>query len=55
MERDRHRQLTDFHKKTERHRKTLMLGKTLKKSVTHGANSTQKYVIKEGLNKGKIV
>ena len=55
MERDRHRQLTDFHKKTETHKKTLMLGKTLKKSVTHGANGTQKYVIKEGTNKGKIV
>ena len=55
MERDRHRQLTDFHKKTETHKKSLMLGKALKKSVTHGANGTQKYVIKEGLNKGKIV
>ena len=42
MERDRHRQLTDFHKKTETQKKTLMLGKTLKKSVTHGANGTQK-------------
>ena len=55
MERDRHRQLTDFHKKTETHKKTLMLGKTLKKSVTLGANGTRKYVIQEGLNKGKIV
>ena len=43
--RDRHRQLTDFYKKTETHKKTLMLGKSLKKSVTHGANGTQKYVI----------
>jgi len=53
--RDRHRQLTDFYKKTETQKKTLMLGKSLKKSVTHGANGTQKYVIKEGLNKGKVV
>ena len=53
--RDRHRQLTDFYKKTETQRKTLMLGKNLKKSVTHGANGTQKYVIKEGSNKGRIV
>jgi len=55
MERDRHRQLTDFHKKTETQKKTFMLGKNLKKAVTHGAHGTQKYVIKEGLNKGKIV
>ena len=55
MERDRHRQLTDFHKKSTIEKKTHMLGKNLKKSVTHGANGTQKYVIKEGLNKGKIV
>ena len=55
MERDRHRQLTDFHKKSTIEKKNHMLGKTLKKSVTHGANGTQKYVIKEGLNKGKIV
>ena len=55
MERDRHRQLTDFHKKTQTEKKTLMLGKTLKREVNIGANGTQKYVIKEGLNKGKIV
>ena len=29
--------------------------KDLKKSVEHGKNGTQKYVIKEGENKGKIV
>ena len=29
--------------------------KELKKSVEHGKNGTQKYVIKEGENKGKIV
>ena len=27
----------------------------LKKSVEHGKNGTQKYVIKQGENKGKIV
>ena len=53
--RDRHRQLSDFYKKTETQKKTLMLGKNLKKYVTHCANGTQKYFIKEGLNKGKIV
>ena len=55
MERDRHRQLTDFHKRSTLEKKTHMLGKTLKKSVTHGANGTRKYVIKEGTNRGKIV
>ena len=29
--------------------------KELKKSVEHGKNGTQRYVIKEGENKGKIV
>ena len=33
----------------------MMLSKTLKREVNIGANGTQKYVIKEGLNKGKIV
>tara|TARA_Y100001937_G_scaffold33044_1_gene47116 strand:+ start:23 stop:193 length:171 start_codon:yes stop_codon:yes gene_type:complete len=31
------------------------LSKDLKKSVEHGKNGTQKYVVKEGENKGKIV
>ena len=26
----------------------------LKKSVEHGANGTQEYVIKKGVNKGKV-
>ena len=29
--------------------------KELKKSVEHGKNGTQRYVIKEGENRGKIV
>ncbi len=29
--------------------------KDLKKSVEHGKNGTQKYVIKQGENKGKVV
>ena len=28
--------------------------KNLKKSVEHGANGTKEYVIKKGINKGKI-
>ena len=53
--RDRHRQLTDFHKRTTTEKKTMMLSRNLKKEVNIGANGTQKYIIKEGLNKGKIV
>tara|TARA_Y100001970_G_C13924782_1_gene695234 strand:+ start:611 stop:778 length:168 start_codon:yes stop_codon:yes gene_type:complete len=53
--RDRHRQLTDFHKKTESKKKALQLSRNLKKEVEIGANGTQKYVIKEGINKGKVI
>ena len=35
--------------------KQMSYVKDLKKSVEHGKNGTQKYVIKEGENKGKIV
>ena len=34
--------------------KEKILFKNLKKEVETGANGTQKYVIKEGVNKGKI-
>ena len=54
MERDRHRQLTDFQKKSLREQKEIQLSRSLKKEVTTGANGTQKYIIKEGPNKGKI-
>jgi len=33
----------------------LRMAKNLKKSVEHGKNGTQRYVIKQGENKGKIV
>ena len=35
--------------------KQMSYVKELKKSVEHGKNGTQKYVIKKGENKGKIV
>ena len=35
--------------------KQMSYVKELKKSVEHGKNGTQKYVIKEGENKGKVV
>jgi len=34
--------------------KEKILFKNLKKEVEIGANGTQKYVIKEGINKGKV-
>jgi hypothetical protein len=54
MERDRHRQLADFHRKTLREQKEIQLSRSLKKEVTTGANGTQDYIIKKGINSGKI-
>ena len=54
MDRDRHRQLTDFHHKTLREQKEIQLSRSLKKEVTTGANGTQDYIIKKGINSGKI-
>ena len=54
MERDRHRQLQEFHNKPLKQKKEMELSRNLKKEVVAGANGTQKYVIKEGINKGKI-
>ena len=34
--------------------KEMNLFKSLKKEVNVGANGTQKYVIKKGINKGKV-
>jgi|TARA_S200002703_G_C3788312_1_gene243189 hypothetical protein len=54
MTRDRHRQLTDFQKAKEKEAKTMSLSRSLKKEVNVGAGGTQDYLIKEGINKGKI-
>jgi len=54
MERDRHRQLMDFHQKSLREQKEIQLSRNLKKEVTTGANGTQDYIIKKGINSGKI-
>jgi len=54
MERDRHRQLNEHAKEVNKHRKQMQLSRSLKKEVNAGANGTQKYIIKEGPNKGKI-
>ena len=49
------RKVLDFIAEINRSEKEMTLAKDLKKAVEHGKNGTQKYVIKEGENKGKIV
>ena len=55
MDRDRTKQLTEHAKEVNRKKQELNLTKTLRKEVEIGANGTQKYIIKEGINKGKII
>ena len=43
-----------FNKKLEKKLKELEIFKLLKKEVDHGANGTRDYVIKKGVNKGKV-
>lgn len=46
--------LEQFKKQAEKKLKEMNLTKYLKKEVNIGANGTQQYVIKKGINKGKI-
>ena len=46
--------LESFIKHTEKKLKEMNLFKFLKKEVNHGANGTKDYVIKKGVNKGKV-
>ena len=46
--------MEQFHKKLEKKLKEMDLFKLLKKEVDHGANGTKDYVIKKGVNKGKV-
>ena len=46
--------LESFQKRVEKKLKEMKIFINLKKSVEHGANGTQEYVIKKGVNKGKI-
>lgn len=43
-----------FKKKIEKELKEMNIFKILKKEVNTGANGTQDYVIKKGINKGKV-
>ncbi len=42
-----------YTEKVNKNRKRMELFKDLKKEVETGANGTQSYIIKEGVNKGK--
>ena len=46
--------LDKFTEQSNRKHKEMELFKKLKQEVNYGANGTQKYVIKKGINKGKI-
>ena len=46
--------IESFLKEKDKKNKQKILFKNLKKEVETGANGTQKYVIKEGPNKGKV-
>ena len=48
------RQFVDFIKQIKRDRFTKILNKN-KKEVNINGNGTHKYVIKEGINKGKVL
>jgi len=49
------KKILDYIAEMNRTAKQMSYVKDLKKSVEHGKNGTQKYVIKEGENKGKVV
>ena len=46
--------LESFQKRVEKRLKEMNVFVNLKKSVEHGANGTQDYVIKKGINKGRV-
>ena len=46
--------LENFIKHTQKKLKEMNLFKFLKKEVEVGANGTQNYIIKKGINKGKV-
>ena len=49
------RKVVQYISDMEKKAKQMNFVKNLKKSVEHGKNGTQKYVVKEGLNKGKVL
>mgnify|MGYP003125769422 FL=1 len=49
------RKIIEYLKDTEKKAKQMSFTKNLKKEVETGKNGTQKYVIKQGVNKGKTL
>tara|TARA_B100000925_G_scaffold162331_1_gene121837 strand:+ start:292 stop:456 length:165 start_codon:yes stop_codon:yes gene_type:complete len=49
------RQVVQYISDMEKKAKQMNFVKNLKKSVEHGKHGTQKYVIKQGENKGKVL
>ena len=49
------RQIVSHISNKEKKEKQMNFVKNLKKEVEIGANGTQKYVIKSGINKGKVL
>ena len=49
------RKVLDHIAQINKENKTASLAKNLKKEVETGKNGTQKYVIKQGINKGKTL
>jgi hypothetical protein len=49
------RKVLDYIAAMEKSAKQMKFVKDLKKSVEHGKHGTQKYVVKQGENKGKVV
>ena len=49
------KQILEHQKKIQKKNKQISLIKNLKKEVNIGANGTQRYIVKEGANKGKII
>tara|TARA_R100000700_G_scaffold38367_2_gene49606 strand:- start:295 stop:459 length:165 start_codon:yes stop_codon:yes gene_type:complete len=49
------RKIIDYIKSLEKKVKQMSYVKDLKKEVEIGANGTQRYMIKQGINKGKIL
>jgi len=49
------KKVLDYIANINRENKSRNLVKNLKQEVEIGANGTQKYVIKEGINKGKVL
>ena len=49
------RQIIDYIESMEKKSKQMSYVKNLKKEVETGKHGTQKYVIKQGVNKGKVL